>query len=174
MKIVKFVLLTISMLLLFDCKKGKDDPFISFRSRDHRIVGTWKLVKGKVTYKDYLSTQYINYGETEETISGDTIYNTNMTVPYTFSIHINKDGSTEYDYLNSNTKDVWHWNNGVKNKSGLYLPLTTFIPWNCNYNFSIDRLTNKEMKLSYKSVETVTVNNVRTTGSEIELEFKKQ
>jgi hypothetical protein len=174
MKRVKFLLITISTLLLVNCKKGKDDPFISLRSRDHRIVGTWKLVKGNVIYTKYLSRQINSYTETDQTISGDTIYNTNMTVPCTFSININKDGSTEYDYLNSNTKDVWHWNDGVKNKSGIYLSMSTFIPWTCDYNFSIDRLTNKELILSYKSVETVTVNNVRTYGSEIELEFKKQ
>lgn len=51
--------------------------------------------------------------------------------------------------------------------------MTTFIPLNCSYNFTINRLTNKELKLLYKSVETVTLNTVRTYGSEMELEFKK-
>ncbi len=126
MKIVKFLLLTISMLLLFNCKKGKDDPFISLRSRDHRIVGPWKLVKGKVTYMHDFRKQINTYTETDEIISGDIIYNPNTTVPCTFSIIINKDGSIEYTNINTNTKDVWHWNNGVKNKSNIYLAMNKF------------------------------------------------
>jgi hypothetical protein len=27
------------------CKKGENDPAISFRSRDARLIGNWKLVK---------------------------------------------------------------------------------------------------------------------------------
>lgn len=172
MKRMKLLLLTSVMLFLVSCKKGKDDPFISLHSRDHRIVGTWKLTHGTITYLQYLSKQTITYSGTDEIISGDTIYNTNMTVPSTFSISINKDGSIEYDYLNSATKDKWVWTNGVKKKSGICLPMN-FIR-NCDFNFSIDRLTNKEMKLSYNTVETVTVNTVRTYGTIIELEFKKQ
>lgn len=102
------VLLIFSIFLLFNCKKAKDDPLISLRSRDHRLVGTRKWVKANVTYVKYLSKQINTYTETELKVSGVTIYNTNMIVPCAFSIRINKNGTTEYDYLNSNTKDTWH------------------------------------------------------------------
>jgi hypothetical protein len=174
MKNLKLLLLTFLTLVLVNCKKGKDDPFISLRSRDHRIVGNWKLLSGTVSYMHGLRKQDITYSEDEEVISGDAIFNSNMTIPHTFSINIKKDGSTEYAFLNSNSRDHWHWNNTVKNKAGLYLALDNFIIGPCDFNFTIDRLTNQELNLSYSSVSTVTVNNVTTFGTEVQLQFKKQ
>jgi len=44
MKTKKYILLVMSIIFIFNsCKKGVDDPFISFRSRDNRLIGKWKL-----------------------------------------------------------------------------------------------------------------------------------
>lgn len=42
------LILTISLILNFGCRKGKEDPFLSFRSREQRLIGKWKLVDEKI------------------------------------------------------------------------------------------------------------------------------
>jgi len=47
-KIIAAVLIIASFT---GCKKGDEDPFISLRSRQNRLVGEWNLVDGKVETK---------------------------------------------------------------------------------------------------------------------------
>ena len=42
------------------CRKGEDDPWLSFRSRTQRLVGKWKLVEQKEINLDE-TIQYYNY-----------------------------------------------------------------------------------------------------------------
>ena len=49
------LLLFIIIIVVFtmsSCKKGEDDPFISFRSRKARITGEWNLKSGIITIKE--------------------------------------------------------------------------------------------------------------------------
>lgn len=45
--IVAYSLITVS------CRKGEEDPFISFRSRNQRLIGKWKLVEEKINIEKY-------------------------------------------------------------------------------------------------------------------------
>ena len=39
----KLLIMTLALGMLAGCKKGENDPGISFRSRDARIVGEWEM-----------------------------------------------------------------------------------------------------------------------------------
>ena len=80
--------------LLFSCKKGENDPFISLRSRKARIVGEWKLQKGfEKTTGTY--PEAIVYGETTGTKTDDSgTRNFTYFKEYTFK----KDGNYSYTY----------------------------------------------------------------------------
>lgn len=41
------LLLMAAVTIIPSCKKGEDDPFISFRSRKARVAGEWKIISGK-------------------------------------------------------------------------------------------------------------------------------
>lgn len=61
MKINKFNLILVLVLamttaVLPSCRKGSDDPAVSFKSRSNRITNTWKLVK----YEKNNTTQDLN------------------------------------------------------------------------------------------------------------------
>lgn len=68
----KLLLSTISLALIAgsftSCKKGEEDPFLSFRSRDARITGTWEL-------SEHTSTRTTT---TMETTSNDVNSNSNV------------------------------------------------------------------------------------------------
>jgi hypothetical protein len=50
------LVLTGSTVTFNACKKGKDDPFLSLRSRNARLIGKWKLSKMEGTYTANNST----------------------------------------------------------------------------------------------------------------------
>ena len=73
---MKFVFKTIAILAFLiivfgGCKKGQNDPFISFRSRKARVSGEWKLTTGSVTTSGGPQTIVITYDGTNK-IEGST------------------------------------------------------------------------------------------------------
>lgn len=44
------ILLLSSVIFLSSCKKGENDPALSLRARDTRVVGDWKLHSGTYSY----------------------------------------------------------------------------------------------------------------------------
>ncbi|MEY5035195.1 MAG: hypothetical protein RLZZ110_212 [Bacteroidota bacterium] len=65
MKNVLLSILVFCMLIPFNaCKKGDDDPFISLRSRNQRLIGKWKIIESHRTKE---RIEVYNYG-----LSGDT------------------------------------------------------------------------------------------------------
>ncbi|MFK8037985.1 MAG: hypothetical protein AB8B74_06830 [Crocinitomicaceae bacterium] len=142
------------------CKKGENDPFLSLRSRDSRLSGTWELVsidlnqtgteiyngnewgfEYTVTYSDdvyiwYYKSTYEDSLNSETNVDGDTISS------YMNTLSIDKNGNTTAnvtadDYTSEQT-GVWYWANTAKKKTHLLLDGSTF---------TLDRLTNKEMVL---------------------------
>lgn len=145
MKIRKYFsllfLLVLSTTVIFEScfKKGDDDPFISFKSRESRLKGKWDVTKyfisgiDMLNYEDYPSSYYSylcgNYKKINKTI---------MVMEYDFDkdgevkITINQTNSTIYDYSNNyctdqaqscsgNAIQLWKWaflnkNDGKKNK----------------------------------------------------------
>ncbi|HOU97507.1 MAG TPA: hypothetical protein PLP65_01545 [Bacteroidales bacterium] len=60
MKVISNTLLAILTIgLIFNsCRKGEDDPFVSFRSRDQRLIGKWKLVEEKISTEEINSQSF--------------------------------------------------------------------------------------------------------------------
>jgi hypothetical protein len=89
-------ILTILSLLFNSCRKGEDDPWISLRTRNNRIIGKWKLEE--YTYeKDYdsYSSSYNNINTKTSTQTKDT------TISESFSSGILTENSvilTEFKY----------------------------------------------------------------------------
>ncbi len=80
-----------SATFITSCKKGEDDPFISFRSRDGRIIGVW-IMKNK-TYTNKSQT----VDKTTNNVNSD-VYNTDETTTTTETF----DGTT---YTQKTTSD---------------------------------------------------------------------
>ena len=159
----KLLILTVILANLAGCKKGENDPFLSFRSRDGRIIGEW-------TISNY------NYSETQK--NGNTT--TNVEVTYAGSTYTSTKSSgnppadaTEYSYtlkideggkvtLTTTTKNgnqtgtfveegTWIWGTNNKNKSAIMLAVAGDQS-NRNYfsggMFNLDQLKNKEVILT--------------------------
>lgn len=91
MKRVLIVLLiaAFAMPAFVACKKGKNDPAISLKSRKSRLVGEWKLSEGTNTIVDGANTVTLNY-------NGSTVSaSTGGSVSYTQTVVVNKDGTWE-------------------------------------------------------------------------------
>lgn len=161
MKVLSKILLgSFVLVTLAACKKGEDDPFLSFRSRDARITGEWEMTASEYTEEE----EFVSNGETlsesftssydgeEWTITATDVDGTDTTysggkekVYYT----INKDNTytferTQGDTLKDSFTESWWWEDGVKNKTRLALGDDA----GC---FLVQRLTNKEMVLTYSA-----------------------
>jgi len=102
-KILIFSLL--AFVVFSSCRKGEDDPWISFRSRDNRVIGKWKLEEFKInTVKEqyYKSTNDVNTDIsiiTTKTKIEETLNNNNYTRIYNNNYIENKN----YSYYNSDS-----------------------------------------------------------------------
>jgi len=86
-----FVLLVaaVTMPAFQSCKKGPNDPAISFKSRKARLVGEWSVTKGTVTSNSSgtISTETYDGSTYTYTSGGTTTSGT-----YTYDVSIIKDG----------------------------------------------------------------------------------
>ncbi|MEI6766094.1 MAG: hypothetical protein WCM76_10655 [Bacteroidota bacterium] len=101
--ISKFVLVLLiaacAMPAFQSCKKGDNDPGISFKSRKSRLVGEWNVTKGKLTQTSGGSVATMTYdGSSYSVTSGGTT----TTGTYTFEYSILKDGK----YTSKETRTV--------------------------------------------------------------------
>lgn len=148
----KLAYLFIFIFIASACKKGENDPFLSLKSRDARLKGTWVLKES--TYEEIDNNELTNYKYTE-TFNGSvmTVSETgfsNYSISYSSEILINKDGSFKKtvvadgdSYVNDGS---WWWLTDNKKK--------TRVAFDDDVDsFEIDRLTNKEMVLKYNSTE---------------------
>lgn len=131
-------------------KKGENDPFLSLKSRDSRITGTWNL-----SSSTYTSTSSTTVGGTTTTSTFTTTYDgtllttvqgqTTNSSTYSQELIINKDGT--YSLKTTQDGDItegsgyWWWLNDSKKKTRLALD----DDWN---SFDISQLKNKEMILT--------------------------
>lgn len=48
------ILIPLTIVMLFSCKKGEEDPFLSLKSRENRLIGNWKVEEGlqKTTHSE--------------------------------------------------------------------------------------------------------------------------
>ena len=139
------IIFLIGILAFNSCKKGENDPFISLRSRDARITGTWNLTGYTKT-----QTQYMPFNQTTTTTT-QTYNGSSMVVTsgsnsnsYTFSqeMTIEKDGTYSLMVINDGDKSeetgYWFWLDGAKDKT--YISIG-------GESLRIDQLKNSELIL---------------------------
>ena len=173
--LLKFaVILFVSIIVFSGCKKGEDDPFISFRSRTARLAGNWKLSSMEVTIAEGAggssNSNHFSYNGTTMTISENSNgYNSTYSEPFSLNWIINKDGT--YNLTSVTNSSVytesgnWSWLNKNKhidrsNKEAIILSVINSAGVNGNTNYSgktnfngeamlIKRLANKELVVIY-------------------------
>ncbi len=139
-KTLPFLLVMLSIIVIPSCKKGEDDPFISFRSRDARITAKWKLV-------NYENQSNYDGSSTTRVLNGSILTVTNSGGSYSYSyseeLEINSDGTYKITTIQdgdiSTTTSIWYWLNGTQNKTSIGLSEEG--------EFIIDRLSHNELIL---------------------------
>ena len=139
MKNVLIYILVFCMLIPFNaCKKGSDDPFISLRSRNQRLIGKWKIIES-IRIKDRI--EVYNYGLSGDNFTDKWNFKDNIgtldrlyfherdTLPFEgeSSIEFNSDGTLLYKerYIVSTYEDDlttdgnWTWRQTAKSKYSL-------------------------------------------------------
>ena len=144
-----FIIIATTTVFL-SCAKYDDNQFISLRSKNSRIVGTWKFVKSKTTTSENGETKV------EEIFDGDSVYVINRylgdskKVKWYKTRTINEDGAyidefPSYDTLHCFREGYWSWEKGDFKKEKIELLLPDF---NETIKYTILKLTNKELILS--------------------------
>lgn len=160
----KFALVAIlSLTFLAACKKGENDPFLSLRTRNARITGTWKLtaqetkqtdVYGGVT--DVYSTTYDGTNLTVTDPGGS------YTVSYSHTIEIKKDGKYIMTRVEDGTtytnQGNWWWISSKKKK----VRIAFDDDWG---SFYIDRLKNKELVLKIDESSSTSQSGVSSSST---------
>jgi hypothetical protein len=170
----KFATLAIlSLAFLAACKKGENDPFMSLRTRNARITGTWKLTKQETTETNAFSGMSEVYSSS---FDGTNLTTTepggSTTISYSHSIEINKDGTYNMTRVEGGTSyqsnGNWWWLNSKKKK----VRIAFDDDWG---SFYIDRLKNKELVLtvdeSYSTSDSGGNSSYTNTGK---FEFEKE
>jgi hypothetical protein len=136
--VVLSLYLMVTFVLFNGCRRGEDDPFISFRSRKARVTGKWKMTSIKRT-----SNQTGNFGSKTviftgngstytytENSNGTNFYDTGI---YTYEITFKKDGTytaqINEDGDIANIEGKWNFTGGVgdiKDKSQITLYETSY------------------------------------------------
>jgi hypothetical protein len=137
MKKILFALLLIPALFLLpsSCKKGDNDPFISFRSRKARIANDWtcKSLNAQLTFSEPSGTgaYSIGYSGSNISISDSDPATPSSSLSYSFKLKIEKDGKfTGMEYLDGEMNYVegtWNFNGKIgedKNKESITLKIT--------------------------------------------------
>jgi hypothetical protein len=172
MKKVTFICIILGVIMVLPffsgCKKGEQDPFLSLRSRDGRLIKEWKLTKmeGTRLYHQLVpkdSTNTTNYSfdgttRTKTVTSSGTSNATVTTMTGAYDMTINEDGSIAINEVmtTSGTSSVtttltsqgtWVWVTGNKKKDHLQLSLGgSFTLFNGGLVY-VSRLSSNEMVL---------------------------
>jgi len=115
-KLLAYSVLFFAVVLAFDgCKKGPEDPFLSFRSRKKRVEGYWKVVKYLDQNID--STERINTYHIDPVQNVDAWYpcgtrTITTTRDWTLRFHFDGDGRYEKDSLYQ-----WRYSTSFKTSS---------------------------------------------------------
>jgi len=137
--VVLSLYLMVTFVLFNGCKRGEDDPFISFRSRKARVTGKWKMTSIKRTYNEtdifgfktvIFTGNGSTYTRTEQNSSGPDFSKTGI---FTYEITFKKDGSYKaqinWDGDIGNIEGKWNFTGGVgdmKDKSQITLYETSY------------------------------------------------
>ena len=167
LSITTLAFIAVSALTFSSCKRGENDPFLTFHTRDARLTQEWKLVSFNGT-----SVETIDGVETniEYTYDGTNLYttingNTNSAT-YSFTMEIKADGEVfsveSMDDINtgdplsqSSKTSFWYWGDDDKNKTAVYLDLTGIFSGILVYD--IPRLAYNDMNLNVSYSDNYTL-----------------
>jgi len=130
MKAIKQLLVcsTVSVLLL-GCQKGEDDPFLSLRSRDARVTGTWEMTAMKSIGSEEITQVYgdstITFQTSAETnFKGNTITSVYTQLDSYLGLPATLTRESEYkSELTINKDGTYTWTEEV---TGVSSTLTTY------------------------------------------------
>lgn len=122
LRLAALLLIFLPSALFISCKKGENDPAISFRSRKARIVGDWKLDKGTNKY----TSESFNVTTTFNGTSGTEVTNSiTRNFTYIYELSFRKDGTFSYhssQTFEGATPEIYkfegQWSFARKNKAG--------------------------------------------------------
>lgn len=182
-KLLVILLLGIFVIPTFNsCKKGENDPSISFKSRKARLVGEWSLKEGALTQVSSGATANIIFNGSSATITSTSI---NTSFPYTYDISIKKDGTFESTQLSDGDLTVdegqWYFMSGNKDKdlknkecvafvvtkesytpAGGSLSVASYSSVTPDFVWQLDELKSKEIIVIYNSSSTESTTNSNT------------
>lgn len=198
---IYIILIGIIVIPIFNgCKKGDQDPFLSLRSRDGRLINEWKLTKiqGSIIQAHILPspdvTTTINYSydgaKYSEITAVDTTSET-VKVEYTgtYSMNIKEDGTVTINEVTTSltnspvtktlsSNGTWVWAAGNKKKDHLLLSFES-----TNFNFKmfngglvyINRLSSKELVLKINTSDSYATGSAEyRNSSEFTYTFEKK
>ena len=169
MKKVKIALLALAaiVLVLPACKKGPDDPFISFKSRDGRLMRGWNLTAIAETVVDGSSTPALTTTTTYNGSSLVTSYSDGSpttTATGTYTMTIGKNGVVTYTETYTapgatsatvaSGTGTWMWWSSSKSKEFLLIDGASNLFSGGMY--FVDELKSKELILEVNSSSTST------------------
>jgi len=167
------IVLAAAAFTISSCKKGENDPFLTFHSRDARLTQNWKLVSFNGT-----SVETLNGAETnvEYTYDGTNLYTTingsTTSATYGFTMEVKANGevfSSESlndidngDPLSQSSKtSFWYWGDDDKNKTAVYMDLTGVFDGVLVYD--IPRLAYNDMTLQVSYSDNYTMGDSATS-----------
>jgi hypothetical protein len=166
----KLFIITLALGLLVSCKKSENDPGLTFRSRDKKIVGEWTIESAENfniavngANKTETTTKYAGSTITTTITTGSNSNPTVGTVSLKGVLNIEKNGKLKYTETSTTgaitaTKTFngnWSWGNSKRNKTHLILsfPLSynsSLMPktaLSTEFRYEIDELRAKKMVL---------------------------
>lgn len=164
--ILFFSAVILSAIALDSCKKGADDPFISFRTRNGRLEGKWKLTKiAKTDVQTPSSTAVTTTTTFDGTIYTESISSGgSLSATGTYEMTIDKQGKVSWTSNYTQTAPVsgtaevitgaghWQWLSDNKRKDNLIIDASGSLFG--GGLFYLDELKRKEMILKYNNSET--------------------
>jgi hypothetical protein len=157
--LVALLMAAIIMPAFIACKRGAEDPGLSLRSRDSRLLGTWKLSKMTGTWQYYAGvtlmtrtyaydeptfSSTLNPGSTTESGSGTYEMVILKGGLFQYTETFTPSGGTAWSYIG---EDQWNWLDNDKSKAFVYLPGMCYLFW--SNTFEIVELANKELKVRF-------------------------
>jgi hypothetical protein len=176
MRNLKFAAIAIiAVVTLGACKKGENDPFLSLKSRNARITGVWNLTEGSssiTSVQTFNGTTYTDIQSTTTTATSQTQTDngSSITIPYTQTMEIMKDGTYVRTVVAGGSSigqthtGNWWWENSNKKKVRIAFDDDAG-------SMYIDRLKNKELVLTYDEIYSSSSSTDTYTSS---MTFEKQ
>ncbi len=179
------MLITLSLLVFMGCKKGEEDPLISFKSRESRLKGEWYLESGSSTTSTGLSTTTKTFTSSMITITVDGQTNT---YSHTEKLEFLKDNVFKSTKIHDNNSEIskgyWAFMEGygdeISNKECVITRISSLSTPNTIQSFTGDnmpinimrfkKLTNKELIIE---VVGTTTDSESSTISVLKTFYKK-